>query len=281
MNTFKEKVFYYLIHFLQVQLFLTLASFPILVAWGLPLSIMTAVGNLIFSPFLTAFLLCASLVFFTECLYIPNGWLIYLLEKITNFWIWCLSWGQKSWLIGFAKPSLFILIGIVICAFLIMQHKKLGRLLPSLCALSLLLFFSSIYLCSFKPCNTEYDIECGKRKVTIKIKNGITELHDNGALAAKLSPDSWIQYTFLSELTKKSGITQIDHVFISNPGTLTFQALTTLCKHITVKTVSLPFFTRQISSYGWKKFFECKRTLHKENVTLIRSPQTLYKDLSP
>jgi hypothetical protein len=277
MNKQIQKLFYYLARFLQVQLFISLASFPILVAWGLPLSIMTAVGNLLFSPFLTAFLLCASLVFFTECLYIPNEWLCLILGKITHFWLWCLNWGQKSWLIGFYKPSYFILIIIIIIAFLIMQHIKLSKLIPSICALSCLFFVSTGYLIFTKPKNTEHIIECGRRKVTVINNNGLIELHDNGALAAKLSPDSWVQYTFLSELTKKCGTTCIDHVIIKNPGALTFQALTMLCHHITVKKITVPYFSKELSKYGWRKYFEFKRIVQRENIQLIRTKETLYK----
>ena len=266
-----QKLFYYLTRFLQVQLFISLASFPILVAWGLPVSIMTAVGNLFFSPFLTAFLLCASLIFFTECLYIPNGWLCTLLEKITDFWLWCLSWGQKSWLIGFYKPSYFVLITIIVIAFLIMQHKRLGRLFPSICALFCLLFISTGYLISTRPHNKKHIIECGRRKVTVIVKDKSIELHDNGALAAKLSPDSWVQYTFLSELTKKTGATHIDHVIITNPGALTFQALTVLCNHIIVKKISIPYFTKELSKYGWRNYFEFNRVVKKEKIKLIRT----------
>lgn len=265
-----KNIFYNLARFLQVQLFVSLASFPILVAWGLPLSLMTAAGNLLFSPFLTAFLLCASLVFFTECLSLPNAWLCFILNKITDVWLWSLGWGQKSWLIGFYKPSYLFLGTIIIVAFLIIQHKRLGKLFPSICALSCLLFFSSGYLLSTKPHNTHYSIECGKKNVTIVITNGTVELHDNGAFSKKLSPDSWIQYTLLSELIKNSGTTHIDHIIITHPGALTFHALCTLCTHITVKKITVPYFNKELSKYGWRKFFEFKRIVEKENIQLVR-----------
>lgn len=270
MNKTLTKLFYYCARFLQVQLFLTIASFPFLVAWGLPLSLMTAVGNFIFSPFLTLFLLCASLIFFTECFFIPNGWLIYCLEIITDSWLWCLSWGKKTWLIGFYKPSLLLLMSFVIVAFIIMQHKKLTKLIPSLFSLSFILVIFTSYLSLCVPINTTKIINCGKKQITISLSHGEVEIHDNGSFASKLSPESWIQYSFLSELTKKIGSTHIDHLIITNPGALTFKALSTLCTHITVKKITLPYFTKKLSKYGWKNYFEFKKIVEQEKIQLIR-----------
>ena len=74
-----NRFYNHIIQFLQVQLFLSLASLPILVAWGIPFSLATVAGNFLFSPFLTLFLLLSSLIFFTELIFIPNAWLIFFL----------------------------------------------------------------------------------------------------------------------------------------------------------------------------------------------------------
>ena len=103
-NKFKK----YIKSFLIVQITCTIVSLPILVYWGLPISVMSIVGNFLFLPFLTTFLVISSLIFFTQLLSIPNDFLIYLLNHFTKWWNYFLQFGKKEWLIGFANPKLFI-----------------------------------------------------------------------------------------------------------------------------------------------------------------------------
>lgn len=114
-----------LLHFLHLQLFLSLISLPILIAWGLPFSWLTFVGNLIFTPFLTLFLLVSSLIFFAHLVSIPCGFLVSILEKITSWWIFLMQWSDRHWLMGFARPSLMVLFCIPVIAVLIVQSKRL------------------------------------------------------------------------------------------------------------------------------------------------------------
>jgi len=64
----------FLINFLHSQLIVTLVALPILVAWGLPSSVMTFIGNLVFAPVLTIIIILASLLFFTQLVGISNAW---------------------------------------------------------------------------------------------------------------------------------------------------------------------------------------------------------------
>jgi hypothetical protein len=272
MKHYLTKSVRYLARFLQVQLFLSLVSLPILVSWGLPLSMMTAVGNFLFSPFLALFLLCSSLIFFTELLGIPNSWLIIVLEKVTTLWSTCLSWGSKSWLVGFYKPSLIFLLLITFVAFLIMQHKKLGKLYPSIACLSLLLCVTTSYLVYSRPRLNLFHVACGKHQVMVMTKQNKVVIKDNGAFSKKLSPDSWVQFTLLPELTKRTGKTTVCQVVVTNPNTLTFQALTSLCKHAQVKSIELPYWDKEQTKAGWHAFFELKRTIEQEKVQIKRIP---------
>lgn len=258
--------------FIQVQLFLSLVSLPILVSWGLPLSTMTAVGNFVFSPFLSAFLLCSSLIFFTELLTLPNQWLIVILDKITILWIKCLSYGSKTWLINFYKPSLIFLILVTIAAFMIIQHKTLGKLYPSIVALSFLLLITTLYLSLTRPALHFFHIDCGKNKVTVTVEHNKVCLKDYGAFSKKLSSDSWVQFTLLPELAKQTGQSQVETVIVENPNTLTFEALTALCQHGHIKTIELPYWNNELTKAGWHAFYNLKRMIVKEDVSLKRIP---------
>lgn len=276
MKSFSSKCVTYLARFTQVQLFLSLASLPIIISWGLPLSVMAPIGNLVFGPFLALFLLCSSLIFFTELLTIPNGLFIFILDKVSTLWLGCLSWGSKHWLIGLYKPPLIPVICIVLCGFFVMQHKKLGQLYPSIVCLSILLIGTTGYLVLSRPRSCEFHVPCAKRQVQITVSQGTVTLEDHGALARKFSPESWVQYNLLSELTQQIGSTTIHRVIIKDPGTLTFQALTALCEHADVKVIELPYWNHELSKAGWRAFFCLRSTAKKEKTTIVRIP--LQKD---
>ena len=125
MNFTKESIVRSIIDILQLQLFLTLTAFPILLAWGLPLSWMSLISTPLFSPLFTLFLLLSSLIFFTELLFLPNALFIYGLEKVAQFWLWILHFENGSWLIGFTKPSFLLLLLCPLSTLFIMHHKKI------------------------------------------------------------------------------------------------------------------------------------------------------------
>ena len=116
-ESFKVKFKRYILNFTQTQLIVTLASIPILVGWGLQISLMSFIGNLIFTPILTIFLILSSIIFFTELLGLPNSFVIKILEITTNFWENALNLGKKEWLIGFCHPTTLILFLLPILIF--------------------------------------------------------------------------------------------------------------------------------------------------------------------
>src|SRR5579863_6125151 len=109
---------------IQLQLFISTISLPFLIGWGLPISALTPFSTLIFSPFLTVFLLVSSLIFFLELLYLPHYPFIWCLETITNIWLFFLNYEQRVWLIAFKKPSLIFLAAIPLLALLVIHNKK-------------------------------------------------------------------------------------------------------------------------------------------------------------
>lgn len=222
--------------FVQVQFFLSLLSLPVLIAWGLPFSIMTIIGNLVFAPFLTVFLLCSSLIFFTELLHIPNALFIWMLEKITSFWLWCLQWSSKSWMIGFKLYTLPFSILAALLAIIILQHTKWGKKDIS-GTLYIVLFCSVLFINKIISSPAQTIIACNKKTVTIHQSNNTLTLIDNGALGEKINPTSWISYTFLNQLTKTFGTITIKQISVNTSKLPTLDALSTLCQEVPVDTI--------------------------------------------
>lgn len=259
------------IRFIQLQLFVTTLSLPILISWGLPISLLTFAGNLFFGPLLTAFLFLTSLMFFTELLYIPNSYIAWPLEQITYWWVAGMNLADHRFLIGFAQPPLWFLIAVPTAACIIIQHRYTASLKRSIIGLSLLLFFSCAYIQFISsPTELTAEIPCNGGSVHIIRSNNQTLVIDPGVIGKKISAPSWMEYTLMPELIKLTGSTTIDHFIALQPGNMIFQAITTLCKKISVRAVYIPYFEGTLSKNGWRSFFELKRYLNDHDIEFIR-----------
>src|SRR5579872_7319919 len=131
---------------LQLQLFLSLISLPFLISWGLPISIMSVFSTILFGPFLTAFLLISSCIFFTQLLHIPNSFFVWLLEIVTTTWQSVLSIHQQWWLIGFTTPPLIVALCIIPCTLAILHNKYITTVYVRTTLLALLLIVTCFAL---------------------------------------------------------------------------------------------------------------------------------------
>lgn len=265
------KIKNFLINFLLAQLVITLISMPILIHWGLPISKMSFVGNLIFFPVLSIFLMISSLIFFTEILNIPNSIFIYLLNKITKAWQLLLNNGQKSWLTGFSKANFVILLIIPILTFLIMNNKIINTKIKKIASLGLLLIAFTITLRISNRYSQTKEISLYNKIFVTKTKNNKIKIKDRGMFAKKQSVDKFVEFELKSEIIKNFGTLKIKTLSVKNPGLRVFKGITACSKFFEIKKVKLPFFDKKLSKYGWKMFFEMKNELIKNNIKLIRN----------
>ncbi len=264
-----------LLQFLYIQLFVTLIALPILLCWGLPLSLMTIIGNLIFAPFLTIFLSLSSLVFFTELLNIPNTIFTYALEKFLSVWLRIIHFGSPSWLIGFAQPSWFVIFLIPTTATIIVLHKK-STLHSRIFALSFLLATACSYLfflCS--PTSFYKKIPCHSGEILLIHHNKQTILIDPGFIAQNTNATSWIEHTLLKEMTKHLGSTTIHHLVLLQPSSRIFEATIKLCSLAQVEKVYLPTWEGLKTNNQWNNFYALQEVLEKTSGTLIKITGTM------
>lgn len=263
------KIQLYLLRFLQLQLFLTLISLPFLIAWGLPLSLLSPVGNLIFSPFLSLFLLLSSLLFFTELLHIPNTWFAWALDILTSVWLWLLDWYSQSCLIGFAKPSIWLLFIIPCTAIYVVLHSKIetAKYLSIVFTLLLAGFYIVLQMhAQYKP--ILHQIPCNGGTITIAHDNKQTIIIDPGVIGKSASACSWVQYTLMPYIIQLTGSLHIDHVVMLQPSMRTFEAITTLCKNMKIQYVYLPWWHGTLSKSAWRTFFQMREAVHKQHGTI-------------
>jgi hypothetical protein len=271
----------YFFQTIYLHLFITAFSIPILICWGLPLSILSGIGNFIFSPFLTVFLFVSSLIFFTQLLYIPNGILITVLEYITNWWDFLLRINVKHWLMGFPLPPLIMLAMLPLGSLLIAHHPRINHPVRGTIALSLLfiIFFGIIQAL---PTNTGiHTIAYHEKPLTLITTRHHTILCDPGYLGSRLSSASWTQYTLIPEIIKKTGTLTIDHCVCLQPSMCTFQALATLVEQMHVGKLYIPYWEGTISRTAWRSYKMLREACAHQGTTIVRLPnstRSLYAD---
>lgn len=268
---FVHKTTTWILRFLKLQLFISLFAMPILLCWGLPLSILSPLGNLIFGPALTLFLLLSSLLFFTELLCIPNGAIAWSLDKLTQGWLYILKSDSHPWLFGFATPSFLFLISIPLAALAILHFKKLQRMTHSVLCLTILLIGSCLYIKNtYTKTNTLQTIPCNRGQLTILHDQKRLIVIDPGIIGQSISSASWIEYTLIPELIKTNGKTTIDTLILLQPGAMLFDAITTLASKTKVKEVYLICWQGSMSKHEWFRFFTMKRKLEEQGTKMRR-----------
>lgn len=240
--SFYSKLINKLLRAFQLQLYLTLMSAPILIYWGLPLSLASPIGNILFHPLLTLFLLCASLIFFCELLHIPYNYLLALFEKISDAFHYFVGFGTQDFLVGFARPPLFILLLIPITVVASLMWKKTRPLKRNIFALLALSFFwgISVRYCTHKP-SVVY-IACNKGVVYLVQSQDILTLIDPGILGQRASAPSFVEFTLVPEIIRVMGISKINNVLVLKPSSGTFQALAKLAECCQIDTIFIPYW---------------------------------------
>lgn len=255
---------------MQLQLFISFISLPLLIGWGLPISILTPFSTLIFGPFLTCFLLISSIIFFLELLYLPNTWPIWCLEFVTNAWLACLNLEQRAWLIGFPRPPLLILLFIPLIALAAVHSKKISSLAMRVGLLAFLLVGTCVILKLFPYSYPSIEtIACNNGTITLINHNKTLIMIDPAFIASKPSYESYISYTLLPEIIQKTGRMSIDHLIVFKFNTRILDALQFLATKITIKHLYIPAWKGKIPSHTWRSYAKLKKNVTSCNGKII------------
>lgn len=210
-------------NFLLVQLFINMLTWPLFLHWGLPITPLSIIGNLVFGPFLTIFLVVSSLLVTFELCYLPCKLLYYSLEWITRAWLTLIYLPTPDCMITFITPPLIISLCAPFAAIWIMISKKISSKQSKIAALFLYyIIFMIIFSLHKKP--TSCTIPYGTHSVIVTREKGILTLIDAGFSRKKNGINQWINYTLLPHLGTYFGRQTVDTVIIKkkSPNTILF-----------------------------------------------------------
>lgn len=245
----------------------------------MPFSVLSIIGNCLFSPFLTIFLTVSFLIFFCQLLYIPYDLLARILELISSYWLWCMNCENvSSYTLGFINTSNWILCVIPLTAVIALHYKQVRSHQYQSIILALILLVTIVFLWLPQMNNpSTITIE----KLTIFLDKKETLLLDPGYLGSpKMSP-SWCQHTLAHELINQTGITHIDTVICLQPSYGALLALEKMIPTFNIKKVYMPFFIPQEGIYRWnafKKFRQACTLHHTQIIRIYEKPITFELD---
>ena len=272
-SPFVQSIIRYLGNFFYTQLALTISSTVILVGWGLDLSLMSLVGNLIFGPFLMIFLMLSSLLLFGSLLGIPCGYIARALCAFTHWWDWILKQSSSLWLIGFPKMPAVLLLCLMLALIGIAFLARSATQLKKVCGAGVIavLVFSSFALVWKNKNVGSGTIALAENLYVIKLFN-IPEviIVDNGFFNKKQSIEKSIDYELKPWLTKHYGHVTIRELRLMRPCMRSFQAALYCTQCWQLKDVWLPFFETELNKKGWRYFFMLREALAKTGGRLVR-----------
>jgi hypothetical protein len=239
-------------------------SLPILLGWGLPVSVVSWFATPLFAPLFSLFLLCSTLIFFSYFFMLPTWPIVFVMEKVCFLWLTILSWYKPWWLIGFCVPHPLILCIPPLSVVSIIHYKKhthpwqrIWKMSASIIFYCLLL---KMYQYSQEPLVVQ--IPCNGNTLTIISTHTQTICIDNGTLAKKPPNIAWIEYELLPAITKKTGKTCITHLICLQSSLRSLEIVSLLHKHTPLQMIILPFYYES----GYSPY---QRALHKLKKELI------------
>jgi len=259
-----------IINLINIQLFITLISLPILIAWGLPTALFSVIGNIIFSPFLTAHILLSSLLFVCALFGVQCPPLAWLLDMLNALWIMLLNCFPEGAHIGFPRPPLIMLMLLALITIIILHAKQLTRIHKiTLYTLLLIGIMSSSVFYQYMQ-QRIVEIPCGSGSVQLLSLQNKSIVIDQGYIGQRISAPSWAEYTLLPTILKETGHTTIDILVVLRPTIFTFNALESLCHKNAIRTLYLPFWSAEAHKKLCAAYTAFNTVARSHDCTIIR-----------
>jgi len=261
---------YYFLNLINIQLFVTLISLPIFIAWGIPISLFSIIGNIVFSPFLTAHIFLSSIIFLCAFFGVTCIPLLWLLDKLSIFWLILISYFPETAQIGFARPPAPFLLLLALATLTILHAKQLTQYKKIILYTFLL---TSMILCSElyrRLQKSIIDIPCFNGHVQLLTINNKCTLIDQGYMGQRISAPSWAEYTLMPTILKSTGRASIDVIVALKPTIFTLNALEVLCRKRAVHTIYLPIWSGKNEHKLYAAFTAFIQTAAAHQCTVVR-----------
>ncbi len=246
-------------------------SAPILLWWGIPISTLTLLGNVFFTPFLALFILLSSLFTLCAALGIKPTIFAWALNTLTDIWLELLKTSSKNVLFAqIYSPVLFaLLITTVFGVGYALFHAKTNlKIIKSLlCGVFLVI---SVFALPLK--NSSSTLSNSNGTITISHTNTGLEIIDTDFLKGMTNPTKQVSFNLKMPIIKAHGTCRIAKITTNTTSIRTLQALRELIYCMNVQKISLPQIQGAQKPAFWKAFYSLKYATKQTGAQLTQRP---------
>ena len=214
-----KRILAYVLHFLITQFILTISLIPIYSFYGIVVSVLSFVGNIIFMPFLFVFVFLSLIFFIFSLANIIVNPIIFLLNKLVAFWLYIMAFGfyKSSMFISFPYHSWFYYVSCWPLAFFLIVNrlvKKSAVIYLACCVFS----FCLIIVASRFIYTPDYAVIFDKFSpshiaVVHRHKEGLCVFDYGNRKLTREKSENWLSYNLLPELNKIFGSQNVKYYF--------------------------------------------------------------------
>jgi hypothetical protein len=283
LHYYTTRITRWLMQYIELQLFITLLSLPILAQWGITWSGLSFIGNLIFGPLLTLFLALCTTMFFAHILDIPYEWIAHGADNTLKLWQWCGNVFPISHYVGWANPPAWLLLGAPLTAGIIMHlHVLRYRRVLRVALLCTITIFIVLYGSVYRPAVgtiVPITVQPGKQLQIIVHDHGCSLIDTNKSFCQKTVTASWLRYTLLSEIARSTGAVKLKHIIVIDPTPKSYQQIAALASFIDIECIWIIKSDYQ-SDFIKLKFEELVTIARQRNIQLecIEKSGTIFLD---
>lgn len=248
-------------------------SAPILLWWGMPLSSLSFIGNIIFAPVLALFIVLCTALMSTSLLGFSCVFLKLPLEKTIEWWFAILQLGSKRFLYGQIAHPLILAsaIGIVFWTGAQVLYSKTHKtIIKSLTIGSI--FMTLLFTLPLR--NAESIISNRSGNLTIhQTQSSTITLEDSGFFKGIKNPSKGIPFNVKRPIMQNHGTLNVKKLTTTVISSRTFESIAELIIAMNVKEIGLPDIKPPQTPSVWRNLAKVRK-LAKENGIKITYAKT-------
>ncbi len=244
-------------------------SAPILLWWGLPLSALSFVGNIVFAPVLALFIVLCAILMSASLLGFSCTWIAIPLEWLTTWWMSLLKLGSKHFLYAQIAHPVIIAVSIAIVigtGKAALESKTTKMLVTSLAFGSL--FMTLLFMLPLTNSESTLSNKNGELRITQTTSHFVT-IEDSGFFKGLKTPAKGIAFNVRRPIIQNHGTLHVKKLSTNQISTRTFESIAELIISMEVSEITLPYIEPPQTPSVWRSLSRVRK-LAKESGVKIR-----------
>lgn len=251
-------------------------SAPILLWWGMPLSGLSFIGNIIFAPVLAVFIMLCALFMGTSFVGLSPDFLKIPLETTTEWWFWALNFGSKRFLYAQIAHPIIILIAIIIVlvtGWWILRSTTKALILKGLISGGI----ATTLLFAIPLKNAESSLTNKSGSLTIKQpQSGFITIDDTGFFKGIKTPAKGIPFNVKRPIIQAHGTLCIKKFTTTILSTRTLESIAELIICMDVREINLPHIHPPQTASVWRALARIRKLAKEQNVRIKYAKNSYY-----